>query len=385
MENKENESELDKLNHGEPIERLDQQKLQADWRAEIEMNQDAQEYFKAYSKKSVQSFLDDYVRNKYRWVRYGDYYKQRNEKSNEHLIYRAHEHLQIILQKKLFDLQCLWRAEQIALEGVEICYDFQIWGKDILDCPFLEPITPEDVALYSDFLMRTDSDLRYYYEEQNWQDYTNFKKEYYKINDGIMMPDWYEFHNLRTGNFSLMLLEDIRGDKEKFYNSMYYNSQEQLDARAKITEERENDPDYDSRPYLGCYDDDGTLYFVKTFENKAIQSKYKNYQEYSPDAPENQKNERYINILKELLDEEEPIAIAANSDFREALEKTLDGFKREKIVEYLPQAVEHYMFNKKMGFLMSSKDNYYLGLRTYIVERLKKAREMNGEAPDLYF
>ena len=29
-------------------------------------------------------------------------------------------------EKKLFDLQCLWRAEQIELESVEICFDFII-------------------------------------------------------------------------------------------------------------------------------------------------------------------------------------------------------------------------------------------------------------------
>jgi hypothetical protein len=36
----------------------------------------------------------------------------------------ASKYLEIIQQKKLFDIQCLWRAEKLELKEISICYQF---------------------------------------------------------------------------------------------------------------------------------------------------------------------------------------------------------------------------------------------------------------------
>src|SRR5882762_2361302 len=125
-----------------------------EWRTEIDANESMQKYFSQFSSASVESFIDHLLRNKNMWMEHGDRYTERMETDGVQWVYSAFRHLQIIQQKKLFDAQCLWRAEKLAIKEVELCADFRVWEQDILNCPFIDPVSREDIDLYTDYLQQ---------------------------------------------------------------------------------------------------------------------------------------------------------------------------------------------------------------------------------------
>lgn len=383
METPNNNSNLDK-NTQERIEKgiqelLDEKELKIKWRKEIEENESVQNYFKGYKESSIRSFITEYLSHKYMWFRFGDMYKQLAEEAQTQWIDLAHEHLGVILQKKLFDLQCLWRAEEIKLEGITICFDFVVWQNDIFNCPFLEPITQSDIEMYQQYLEQEEVEISDYIINDEWQDYEIIKAAYLDSEkDDIEMSDWYEFHNLRTGNSSLLLLPDIRGNKERFYSGLYFKNKEEEEAKK---EQPIDTMPQDDRPLLSGYDEKIVSFFVKTFENKEIQSKYKHYFE----SKTNRDEIYYEDLVRELIQTKENIPIKAHYDFREALVLAYHAYRRKKVAEHLPLAFEQYQFNLRMGLSVGDRDPFYHSMRDNYVERFIAGRILNGEAPNLDF
>ena len=127
-----------KKKYEEGVAELEQEKaLKIKWRKEIMENEAAQKYFEGYLPSSIESFIKDYLVKKYIAFKHKDLYARQLEKNRTRWIDEANEHLKPILQKKLFDLQCLWRAEQINLEGIEIAFDFSVVQQDIFNCSFI--------------------------------------------------------------------------------------------------------------------------------------------------------------------------------------------------------------------------------------------------------
>jgi hypothetical protein len=382
METPQDDSNIDKITQNRVDqgiqELLDEKELKIQWRKELEQNEAVQNYFKGYQASSVKTFIDEYLNKKYFWFRFGDVYKQLSDDHKSQWIELAHDHLEIILQKKLFDLQCLWRAEQIELKGVEICFDFVIWQNDIFNCPFLEPITQDDIEMYQQYLLQEEMELIEYYAGEEWQDYEERKAGYLNPDgDYLEMPDWYEFHNLRTGNTKLLLLPDTRGDKEKLYSDLYFKNKEEQEAK----QEQPPSKPKDNRISLSGYDEETVTFFVKTFESKDIQNKRNHYNEYN-DVRDNM---YYEDLVRELIEAKENIPIKAHYDFREALVLAYNEYRCKKVAEHLPLALEQYQFNIKMGFSVGGEDLFYTGLRENYVQRLIEGRVLNGEAPNLDF
>ena len=361
-------------------ELLDEKELKIKWRKEIEQNEAIQNYFKGYKQASIDSFIKEYLVHKYLWFRFGDMYKQLADDHKSQWIEIAHDHLEIILQKKLFDIQCLWRAEQIELEGIEICYDFVVWQNDIFNCPFLEPITESDIVMYQQYFLSEDTELQDYDAGEEWQDYEERKAGYLNPDDDdyLDMPEWYEYHNLRTGNTNLLILPDVRGTKEKFYSDLFFKNKEEKEAKQ---EQPEGIPNADNRPSLSGYNEEMVSFFVKTFESKDIQNKHKYYTENNAVRD----NMYYEDLVRELIEARENIPIRANEDFREALILANNEYRRKKVGAHLPLAFEQYQFNIKMGFSVGGEDLFYKGLRETYAQRLIDGRVLNGEEPTLDF
>ena len=75
------------------------------------------------------------------------------------------ERLKEILQKKLFDMQCLWRAEKIIIPEINVSSDFRYWEANIFNCPFIEPVTENEIEIILKHLTkeepyRLDHDIR---------------------------------------------------------------------------------------------------------------------------------------------------------------------------------------------------------------------------------
>lgn len=379
-ENNENKLDKNSQDHYDKsiAKLLEEKQLKIKWKKEIEENQSIQNYFKGYNPDGIDTFVNMYLAEKYLAHNHADFYEKQIEKKRTQWIDLANEHLECILQKKLFDLQCLWRAEQIKIDEILICFDFEMWGRDIFNCPFLEPINNDDIKLYQNFLNSGQADRNSYYE---WQDYDSLREEYISGDGDSTIPEWYEYHNLRTGNSSLFLLSNSRGEKEEFYTNLV-NAKSREECEKK---QLENPISFDKKPYLSYGDNQVLELFSKTFENTEDNKKFKNYQEYNV---RNTSGDSTDELIWAMADVDEYISIESHYDYKQALEMAYNKYFLGKIAEHLPIAHQQYVFNRNMSLTIKKKDdqdNFYLTLRNDYHQKILKGREMNGEPRDFDF
>ncbi len=351
---------------------LEEKDLKIKWRKELEDNPAVQAYFDEYRGNPMKSFIDNYLNTKYLSHQYGDMYKKMVESKQERYINEAHRQLEYILQKQLFDMQCLWRAGQLDIAGIEVTNDFKVWEADILNCPFLEAISKDDIAMYQTFLDQKNLDPAYLDNYLEWQNYDEIKESYTLNNDDEyqIMPDWYEFHNNRTGKGSLLLLPDHKGEQESFYIKIF------RDNEAKNSEKPINIIPTDDRPFLSSYDNEVIKFFVNTFEDSESQKKYKYYIEGS----KNSDNYDLKNTIDCIVNADDLIPVESHFNVLEAIDIAYNSYYLKKIAEHLPMAYEQYLFSKKMGFdFESKKDSFYISLSNDLKQIILAGRKLNGE------
>lgn len=166
-------------------------------------------YFAPFEESSVTSFIESFARYKANLEVYGDYTKYHHERLITQYQDEAWAALKHIQMKKLFDLECLWRAEQeTGLSGVEVTRDFDPIARRILDYQDISPVSEEDIERYQAFLQREQNEINYCPGYLPYSDYDDVKENYGEDSEtGI---DYFDFHNMQTGNHSLLLLPDIR-------------------------------------------------------------------------------------------------------------------------------------------------------------------------------
>jgi hypothetical protein len=359
---------------------LEEKELKIKWRKEFEDNPEVVAYFDDFRGNAMEDFLSYYISQKYLFHTYGDMYKKIAEDKRNQWIDEAYEQLEAILQKQLFDKQCLWRADQITLEGVEVVFDFTIWSHDVFNCPFLDPISWSDIVLYQSFLADeglSRYDLNNYH---SWQDYDEFKKAYTSSddNDYEHLPEWYEFHNGRTGNGTLLLMNDARRKKEEFYMNLYHKSEE----KEKDTTDTQPPVQEESRPFIRTYCNEQMAIFIDKFESKTYKNKYKYYEEMTHPH----RNSRAGELLDEIIEAGEPIPVSSHHDILEAIEIAYNRYFLKKIAAHLPMAYESYLFNKQMHINSAKEiEPFYYEIRNKYKERILNGRELNGEPRNLDF
>jgi hypothetical protein len=353
-------------------------------RKEIAENVAMQAYFKNFNQFQVDGFLSSYVLYKKMWLDYAGNYISAQEDAPLHWVTMASEHLPVIQQKKLFDLQCQWRAEKLELPGVVTCADFRVWEHDILNCPFLEPISREDIDLYAQYLLHENPDTRCRWGgDDDWQEHDEIIEAYNTDNENRNFPEWYDFYNGRRGTGVYMMLPDIRGQKEKQYDDL---------ARKQQQEEREKDPayvkpePYDPAKFLNYYNESQRDWFVKTFETKQVQELYSAWQWKNRNRDTEEELEYYIDVL---MDADEPVAMPANYNWQEAVKEAANSFVNKKTVEALPEAWEQYLMKKQMNIAFSSETEHmhetFLYLKKMHEELILLGRKLCGEPEDFNF
>jgi hypothetical protein len=348
------------------------------WLEAIKNNAAIKEYLSQFHPQSVEGFIDDYVKAKNNWYTYGPNYVEESENKSIRWITAAALHLPVILQKKLFDAQCLWRAEQLEIDELKLCCEFQVWENNILNCPFIEPLTEDDIALYQSFLLKCPLDVDLYIYEE-WQNMDDLRERFRDEHDSGNFPEWYEFSNVYKGTGTLMLLPDIRGQKEEFYM--------QLSRVERQEKNREQDAEYersvDHRPSLSIYKAEDLTAFVSRFEDSDCKRLFNSYRYFHNRM--NFKDD--IELELELLSEaEEMVPMQAHSDWRTAIQNTARSYERKKIAEALPQAWEEYRINIDLGIGFPIADH---SDQSWLVDLYKemilRGRVLNGEPEDLMF
>jgi hypothetical protein len=364
-------------------EQIDSINKEVDFRKKIEeellKNESMQEYFNGFEPSSAQSFLKSYISSKSLWHRFGEFFISQHDRHDLRWIEDANTHLEIIQQKKLFDAKCLWRSEKIELPGIEICYDLEIWGDRVLNCPFIDPITEEDIELYQEFLLSESTDLAGAFDCDNigTEYYEDIIEAYQNDTDSaINFPEWYDFYNNRKGTAVYMTFPDVRGKKETFYRDIY---------RERVREEQENKPVTirDTRPYLSHYERETMDYFVETFEDKLTKQYYRAYQWNRRNTDDEEGLEFVLSLLHSA---DEYVAVEPHYDWKEALKKAANKYMAKKIAETLPEAFAQYQLNRSMNISSpvsrgvhsdQNRDNY--------MSAILKGRKLNGDPEDLNF
>ena len=353
-------------------------------RKEIAENVAMQAYFKKFSQQEVDSFLSSYVNYKKIWLQYAGNFINDQEEAPIRWVNKASEHLAIIQQKKLFDIQCLWCAEKMELPGVVICADFRVWEHDILNCPFLEPISREDIDLYAQYLLIENPETAYGWSgDENWQDHDEIIEAYNTDNENRNFPEWYDFYNGRRGTAVYMTLPDIRGQKEAVYEDI---------ARKQQREERKKDPDYvEPKPFdpsrlLSYYDANQRDWFIKTFETKQVQELYSAWEWKNRNRDIEEELEYYLDVL---TNADEPVPMPANYNWQDAIKQAANSFVNKKTAEALPEAWEQYLMKRQMNIAFSSESEHMhqtsLQMKKFYEELILKGRKLSGEPEDFNF
>lgn len=346
------------------------------WKQQLLDNPEVQKFLSKYKKGTLDSFISGYVNLKKMGLLYGKSYGERLDREESEGIDNAIEHLKAIQHKKLFDLQCLWRAGMVEVAEIKNTFDFTIWTYKILDCPFLEPINKTEIDWYSQFLS-TQREM----PETDFgsQDYHDFKENYQDHNLGEELPEWYDFHNMKTGNAVLMTYADIRGEQEKLYHKLR-NEAEKIDqplAEPEIDEDRD-------KPWLPLYNNKFYLELAEILEDRQTLREMTAYHlgTETYHTWEYERTERDIQYLSGLKDELVPIE--SHRDYREALHLAVERHRIDKIITHLPAAHRKYLWMLDNGFSLTDEhDNStfksFQKLSEELNDRLEVGRRINGE------
>lgn len=347
------------------------------WLEEFEASDPIRNYLQNFNSTATRNFIEHYLKQKHLWYRHPQRDRLENEDQQLRWINLASNHLKIILQKKLFDAQCLWRAEQVSFTEVSICYDFVVWEANILNCPFIEPLNENDLDQYIHFLSENKTDPCIL-NEGRWQDHRQISAAHNGENDGTF-PDWYQYNNNYTGRSSLLLLPDKKGEREALYLSLN-NADKKLQYSQQLLNEKVKN---DDRPWIDYYNEKYIKWFVTNFENKEVKAIYK---EFSWKNRTQDRGKAILHLTQELLEAEEPIAMEPNEDWFEALRHTVKNYRTKKLIEALPIVWEQYQINIKscIGFPSENKSQYE-EVRSFTAEAIMNGRVLNGEPEDLHY
>ncbi len=342
-------------------------------RRDLETNPRYKEFFARYDSSSVKWFIEDYSRRKAEYMDHGEEFSKYEEKDLLRFETEGAERLMEIQLKKLFNCECLGRAENLRIPAVEQAWDFRYWENHIERCPFLSPITEEEVELYADYVLsdRFEED-----PDMAWDD-LRFRAEWDDDGD-FDYPEWFTLYDLRFGTGLLFKLPDIRGEKESFYLDLCH-----AEERKKAEEGKESTPPPDNLPRIAYNDLAFIETFIRQFEDGKMLRHFRTMENF---------HERYDDgDLEEAMEilryAEEPVPVDAADNWKDAIINAADRFRRRKLAEGVRAAYSEYLIRleNKLSADEKGADDFVDTIRKKIKENLIKGRVMNGEPPDLNF
>jgi hypothetical protein len=354
---------------------------------DLKSNENIQNYFKGFTPDSVKNFIESYSIQKSNWHHAGALWIKVKEDHDLKWTEAAWWHLELIQQKKLFDIQCLWRAEKIQLPLIELSCDFHFWEKNILNCPFVDPITQDEVDLYQQYLktenVQLEDDVEIFLSFQN---YSLIKDAYSNEDSDYNFPEWYEFYNSRRGTSALLELPDTRGNKERFYLDLA-RSPERKQAIAEISSVFHQNPgeytDKQGRKILNAFSPESLDLFVEAFEDKQTREFYKAYAWAHRDHEELEQLQEDIKLL---LSAPEPIPVEEHNDWKEAIQNAVRKYSIQLISEHLTEAFGQYQMNRSMNIAFPEKEAEHVkAAKKVLVDDILLGRKLNGEPEDLNF
>ncbi len=387
---------LKKLSEPENDEFLE--KLEEDFIKEIDSNPAAVEYLKKFLPASARKFKRHYAEHKIKIVQAGRYYSDLKCNDEGDSKYYSKNAFELILQKKLFNKQILWRAGNINLPEVEFSGDFDVWKDQLDQCPFLDAVTQEELDLLKRFMLEDSYSDETKYWLHSWQDYESFMEE---DEDGekIYMPEWYNYYDSNMGTGALLSLPDVRGPKEKFYQNLgaqdYYKilkeEHEQKIKEGFVPEQYVPAP---SRFYNFLSENEINEFILK-FDNDYIRQLQKGFKEAKESVIEDYPEETITEAIETLKKSDEPITLRSDMIWYEAIYFAARNIRNQKIIDDLDDVFEEYQMKKSLpeginlsDELAESRKILYEGImnaRDTKANHILRGRELSGEPKDFSF
>ena len=326
-----------------------------------------QAYYANYDPTSVEEFIDEYAKKKCALFKDEDGRKSSYDNHQTQFLSAADDYIDMILQKKLFNLQCQWRAGMIELPLIDVCQDFSHWENHIRECPFIPPVTQDEIDLCIRFLKEQldFSDLIDPYDF-DWQGYEKFKNQmliddeedddddyvdddddtptaYIKVQE---LPSLYDFFDTFQNTAGLLRLPNVRGEKEE----MYFQEGIRLKRKADEEKSKADGTWVEPKPYvrelympkLHAYDSNFETFIEETEDNDTKEA-LKYYQFYKKQSRYSRKEDEIQEYINFLTSWDEPIAMKADENWRTAIILTVRWFKQSKIADMLPYVYETYL------------------------------------------
>jgi hypothetical protein len=353
---------------------------------EIENSEKAKLFLSAYNDQSAQSFINDYAKQKIQLIEYyRNYYYKYHEREEFEFEFRdqAENMLNAIQQKKLFNLQLKWRAGSLNIPGIDICYDFEYWGKYVMDCPFIPMVEYNEVELMKSFLLQLDwhEDIeRYSFDD--WQEYDVLARKD-DHDDYQNLPEWYKYFDAMRGTGILLLLPDVKGKKEDYY----------FEICQKKNEKENTEPSGASnyKPFLSIYGEDFYL-FADLFETDKYIRRLVKYKKYAEDFEEEMIEveyvERMINMFK-LADR--TIHFPSHLKWDDAIRFAVRKYVNTKVAEAMDMVYDEYKRYKDLGIKKEETEREIRYKRLYAdisemnKKRILEGRELCGEPRDFNY
>jgi hypothetical protein len=355
----------------------------------LEKDGQIQLYFKGFQNKSIPTFIHGYATQKARWLANKNGYENYLQHISVQYKEAGLECLKIIQQKKLFDKQCEWRAEQFTHPEIEFSRDFSVWEHNVLNCPFIEPVSQQDIEFFTEYLLSGQEQKLAWLS--NWQDYDRYKSSYEDNEEDDEFPQWYNYHDFKKGITSPLLLPNIRGKKENYFRSIGL-----IEQRKKRQEEIKNAPSAPAPlPYLWSGQKEMEA-FMKLFEkDKSTLRAYKMYCMYFQ-QDENEENKEEANLweqvekaIYDLKDCYEPLPVfGIHHDWKEAIIATAKHWLDIQTARALPVVYDEYIFKYQSRISHSYSEeavNTYRCFAEMIKEQILLGRELSGEPRDFNF
>ena len=346
-------------------------------------------FFDRFQQNTIEQFCKNYSVHKRHLIEMYSYYTNILQTSKE-LRYReeAEDIFELILQKKLFNLQLLWRAEKITLPEIKLSVDFNFWGGHIEHCSFLEEVSPAEISAMQQFL----KDENYSVDLNNWfsawQDYDSFIQQN-ENDDREYMPEWYEFYDGHLGTGVLLLLPDTRGEKEEQYRQALFASQREK-AKSEPTPPP-GVPFTPPPPYLFC-SPENYCEFITLFENEYFARPHKGYMkgiDKIVHASDTFDREAVDSAIDRLAEAEIPLIIKGGQVWHEAIIRCARQYTNSIIADELDVIYNEYLLKRELKISNQASDmqeEYDKDiLHKMVMEQILQARALLNEPKDLNF
>ena len=339
--------------------------LRKDTINEMKASIENKDFFKDYSEEEVDAFILEYAKikadnaqnYKYRINNIKD--KQLKLKVEAEMVYS------LIKQKQLYNIQLKWRAEELKIEGVEYSQDFLFLSRNINECWFLPEVSDYEVKLLKDFILGDEFYSDSFFSPYLFQSYDMFKMEDSNNPFIARYPRWYTFYDERLGTGSLLMLPNIRGEKENIY-IIARNDQNEKEYKQKQEEEIINPTpkpappppklnesyDYKMSTFANLFEDDIHIKELFRLFDKQISFDLQDKEEENEIYNENDISDEYIDdVLYKLDDIEELLAMESVEQWREALITLHEDYMCKKIESFIDIIHEENQMFAEMGLL----------------------------------